>query len=235
MRCAIVLSGRVRDDQAAARLLRSSDRIDCADGGARHLRRLGILPHSLTGDLDSIDPDDLTWLEQNRVPLTRFPVEKDETDSELVLQRLLDQLTGPPESHEIILLGALGSRPDHVLANQLMAARLAESGWRLRLTDGRSDLYTLTGGQCLQLDIRPAADHSAAPAVSVIPVTRTISGLSYWGLYYPLHDASLQRGTTRGVSNQIDPDRLKKAGTAGVPAEISLVRGTALVVVTPAE
>lgn len=235
MRCAVVLSGQIQDDRVIEALLRSSDRIDCADGGARHLRRLGILPHALTGDLDSIDPEDLGWLERHQIPLHRFPVEKNETDSELVVTRLISQLSGPPESHEIVLIGALGSRPDHVLANQMMAARLAEKGWRLRLTDGRSDLYTLTGGQHLNLLIDPVDQGSADPAISVIPITREIHGLSYRGLYYSLQNASMDRGSTRGISNQIDSIKLKKAGTTGVPAEITLTEGAALVVVTPAE
>lgn len=216
MRCVIVLAGEIRDDQAARDWLKDAGRVICADGGARHLRRLEFRPDMLVGDLDSISEEDLAWLNSQSVPVRKFPVSKDETDSELAILTTLEDLPEPRVQHEIIVLAALGSRPDHVLANQMMAAQLAADGWRLMLTDGVTCIYTLTAGQTLILE------PDVTEAISAIPVAGPVSGLTYEGLLYPLENVTLPMGSTRGVSNRV----------AANPVQIRLTSGVLLVIVT---
>ena len=252
MRVLIVLSGDVRSDSGALAWLDRCDRVVCADGGARHLRRLGRLPDLLVGDLDSAQPDDVAWMTRQGVELHQYPVAKDATDSELAVLAALEFLDKQSDraAQELVLLGAFGSRPDHVLANQLLAADLAGQGWRLVLTDGISCLYTLVGGQTLHIahQTAPAKSSQAAPgsskqttdsdshnhwAFSVIPVTQTITGLTYHeGLVWTLTDAVLTRGTTRGVSNRFAAGR-NPSSDLPCQATLSLVQGIALVIVTP--
>lgn len=222
MRCVVVLSGDIRDDRTARSLLDAADLVICADGGARHLKRLGRLPDLLVGDMDSAAPADLQWIVDRQVPVDRHPAEKDETDAELALLAAVERLPEPRQEQELVVLGAFGSRPDHVLANQLLAARLAAQGWRLLLTDGVSRLHTLVGGQVLHLDLPPQA--GSGWVLSAIPVTATAAGLTYEGLVYPLDQAVLELGSTRGVSNHFQGDR---------PAVARLARGTVLILVTP--
>ena len=154
-RIIIVLSGQVASDTGLFSLLSTRDVLICADGGARHLHRLNCLPDMLVGDLDSIDPTDLAWIEQNQVPIQRFPSVKDQTDAELAVEIALQVLEKSTLSLgespiisgeiEIVFLAALGGRPDHVLANQLMAVQLAEKGFRVMMSDGVSRLYPLAG------------------------------------------------------------------------------------------
>ena len=264
MRVLIVLSGDVRSDSGALAWLDRCDRVVCADGGARHLRRLGRLPDLLVGDLDSAQPDDVAWMTRQGVELHQYPVAKDATDSELAVLAALEFLDNQADrsAQELVLLGAFGSRPDHVLANQLLAADLAGQGWRLVLTDGISCLYTLVGGQTLHIahqappgkNGQPAPDSqgpgvsSQGPGVSsqvsdrdsdnhwafsVIPVTQTITGLTYHeGLVWTLNDAVLTRGTTRGVSNRFATGS-NPSSDLPCQATLSLEQGIALVIVTP--
>lgn len=221
MRRLVVLSGEILDDNTCLAWMSGADRLICADGGARHLRRMGVKPDLLVGDLDSIKREDREWLERSGVPCRAYPVEKDETDSEIALAIALSDLPKPYEQHEIIVLAAFGDRPDHVLANQMLAARLAAEGWRLVLTDGVNTLFTLIGGQKLSLDL-PVSQQSPL-ILSAIPVNGPVSGLTYGaGLQYPLVDATLMNGSTRGVSNLV----------IGSPVEISLGDGVLLVIVT---
>lgn len=217
MRCVIVLAGEIRDDNAAQNWLKAAGRVICADGGARHLRRLNVRPDMLVGDLDSISEADLDWLKNQQVPVRKFPVSKDETDSELAIMTTLADLPEPREQHEIIILAALGSRPDHVLANQMLAARLAAESWRLMLSDGETCIYTLTAGQILILE------PDITQTISAIPVAGPVSGLTYEGLLYPLDNVTLPLGSTRGVSNRV----------AENPVKIWLTNGVLLIIVTP--
>ncbi|MEA4888415.1 MAG: thiamine diphosphokinase [Clostridiaceae bacterium] len=224
MRYVIVLSGDIRDDEAARAWLTGSDRVICVDGGARHLHRLGYAPDLLIGDLDSISPDDLAWISEKRIPIMRYPVEKDATDAELALTYAAGCLPDLRRDHELVVLAALGSRPDHVLANQMLAAGLAGQGWRLILTDGVSRVYTLAGGQTLHLSL-PAPAAGLKWSLSAIPITAVAAGLTYQdGLAYPLQRATLTLGSSRGVSNSF----------TGVPeVEISLEEGVILLIATP--
>lgn len=221
MRCAVILSGSILDDRAVRTWLESADRLICADGGARHLHRMNIRPDLLVGDLDSISSEELNWLESLQVPIKRFPAAKNETDAELAIRAALTDLPEPNSQHELVILGAFGSRPDHVLANQLLAARLAGEGWCLILTDGSSTAFTLIGGQTLRLNL-PVHEEQAL-AISAIPITAEITGLTYQGLTYPLTNATLNLGSTRGLSNNLSSS----------PATATLATGILLIIVTP--
>jgi thiamine pyrophosphokinase len=269
-RIIIVLSGEVASDAGFFSLLSPRDVLVCADGGARHLHRLNCLPDRLVGDLDSIDPADLAWIEQHQVPIQRFPSVKDMTDAELAIEfalELLNQSVIPstgykpssewstnlttkaspqinPESVEIVILAALGGRPDHVLANQLMAVHLAEKGFHVLLSDGQSRLYPLVGPGHFEMQLpevasqtlattctsgttNPTRSNSGQPlswAVSAIPISPEVTGLTYTGLRYPLTGATLPQGSCRGVSNRpLDDQNIA----------VDLATGSLLLVITP--
>jgi thiamine pyrophosphokinase len=227
MRCLIFLAGAILDDEPVRMLATQSSCVICADGGLAHAIRLGIRPDLLIGDFDSAAAADLDWARREQVPIRAFNRDKDETDAELAVLAALEQLPAvpPPEACELVLAGALGDRPDHVLANQLLACRLAEQtagmNCRFRLTDGRSDLYTLAGGQCLSLELPAYKTHPLA--VSAIAISRAAGGLTYAGLAFPLENATLPLGSTRGLSNRV----------VASPVRISLTAGMILVIVTP--
>lgn len=218
----IVLSGRIDDDQICLHWLRQADDIICADGGARHLQRMQFKPHLMIGDLDSVDSLALAWVRSHSIPVERHRINKDETDAELAMLAAIRRKPAQVRDHGLIVLGALGSRPDHVLATQMLAVRLAKPNRAFLLSDGISRIYTLTGGQ--SLDIQMPQQQDGRWIVSVIPMSDAVTGLTYTGMEYPLADAELAKGSTRGVSNRL---AISGHGTA------SLKSGVCLVIVTP--
>src|SRR5689334_754444 len=97
--------------------IRAAELLIAADGGALPLLRAGMTPHMAIGDMDSIDAAGLAELEARGVAIRRFPREKDETDLELAL--LYAAQAG---ATAIDVLGALGGRWDHTLANVALLA-----------------------------------------------------------------------------------------------------------------
>ena len=90
--------------------------IIAADGGLRHLQRLGITPTVILGDFDSLGYTP----EGAQV----FPVQKDDTDSMLALRHGLRA-----GCDRFILYGALdGPRADHTVANYQALVFLAQQG-----------------------------------------------------------------------------------------------------------
>jgi thiamine pyrophosphokinase len=200
MRTLIALNGRILDLAACGRIARTCGRKICADGGARHLRALDLTPDLLVGDLDSIDADSLAWMESRGVLIRRYPVEKDWTDSELALQAALEDMGAG--GGEVWMIGAFGDRLDHVLANMGMAATLAARGIRAWLTDGTTYLLCIKGPDDIKIDLDTLGLDD--PYVSVIPSSgASLTGVTLSGLVYPLCDATLAPGSTRGVSNLV--------------------------------
>lgn len=172
--------------------LRATDTLIGADGGTAHCVALGLTPNVVVGDLDSIDPALVARLTAAGVIFERHAPAKDQTDLELALERALrDGAT------EIILLGATGGRLDQTLANLLI---LAQRPWptQIKLVDERQVAQLLRGPGQIMLDAPIGA------TVSAIPLTPIVRGITYSGLLYPLQDATLTLGSTRGVSNVVE-------------------------------
>ena len=106
-----------------------------ADGGARHASALGLTIDRWVGDGDSLDAAALTALEASGVPLERARADKDETDTELAILAALRL-----GADGIVVLGALGGRIDHTLANIGLLAMPALAGCPAVILDGSTRL-----------------------------------------------------------------------------------------------
>ena len=187
--------------------IRAADLLIAADGGALPLLRAGIVPHVAIGDMDSINAAGLDELAAHGVALRRFPREKDETDLELAL--LYAAATG---ATAIDILGALGGRWDHTLANVALLALPELRERRARLLADHQTLFLVRDAAMLE--------GHAGDTVSLLPLAGDAHGVTTKGLRYPLDDATLSYERARGVSNVLlDP-----------PGHVSLREGLLLVV-----
>jgi len=187
--------------------IRAADLLIAADGGALPLLRLGLLPRLVIGDLDSLDAASQAALLEQGVELRRFPREKDETDLELALLYAAER-----GADAIDILGALGGRWDHTLANVALLALPALRGRRARLLADRQELFLVRDSA--------AIDGQAGDTLSLLPLTGAAQGVTTRGLLYPLEDATLRYEQARGISNVLlDP-----------PGQVTLRHGLLLVV-----
>ena len=138
------------------------DLVLAADGGYRALYSLGYMPDLLLGDFDSLGdlplPPDL--------PVLRFPVRKDDTDTGLALRHGLDR-----GYRDFALYGCAGGRVDHLLANLQSMARVSRLGAAIRLAAPQYDAWALTGpAPDTSAPSTPAphtpASHASAPHIS---------------------------------------------------------------------
>ncbi|HJN39368.1 MAG TPA: thiamine diphosphokinase, partial [Chloroflexota bacterium] len=91
MNAVVMLAGGFSSTPAIERAVREADLVVAADGGADHLKALGVAPGLLVGDLDSITGEHRTELEAQGVEIVRHPQDKDATDAELALLATLDR------------------------------------------------------------------------------------------------------------------------------------------------
>ena len=115
MRAIIFANGDAPDQKTIERWITPTDRIIAADGGTRHALSVGITPHVVIGDLDSLAEADRDQLERAGVPFIVYPTHKDYTDLELALRYALEQ-----GATDIMIFSALGGRWDQSLANLML-------------------------------------------------------------------------------------------------------------------
>lgn len=180
--------------QINARLQNIWSRADlriAADGGARNVRLfLERAPHVVLGDMDSVDDETRAWLETSSCEFIRHPRAKDETDLELAIE--LAQERG---AEEITILGAFGGRVDHFLANVFLLTRARN----LRIVDSASEMWV--GNESAEIK------GNEGNIVSLIPLSAQVNGIVTHDLEYPLRGETLERGSTRGISNVMLSER----------------------------
>lgn len=185
------------------------DFLIAVDGGLRHLTRLGLKPHLLIGDLDSVSPQELAEVMNAGVEVRRFPPAKDQTDLELALEYALANGYA-----QVVIAYALGERSDHTLGNINLLSRpdlVEKSAW---LDDG-------------QVEIRLVSQAATLPTrrgdlVSLLAWGSPAEGVTTQGLRYPLRNEPLFPWQSRGISNVALSDRF----------ELKLSSGRLLVMIT---
>lgn len=177
------------------------DLVIAADGGYRCVTALGITPHIVLGDFDS-----LGYVPENsRV----FPVEKDDTDAMLAVRCGLEQ-----GYRDFVLYGTLdGPRLDHTIANLQTLQFLADHGATGFLV-GCNQIATVVRNGCLEL---PAAYKGT---VSVFCMGADAGPVTIEGLKYELQSGVLSAGFPLGVSNAF----------TGKNAKISVGEGSLLII-----
>ena len=115
----IIANGKIENKQFYQQLLQQAEVIICADGGANHTRDLGIVPNYVIGDMDSINNNLLKELQQNKQCKIIIDPNQDKTDLELAIE-LAESL----HPQEIIIIGGIGERLDHTLANIISFSKI---------------------------------------------------------------------------------------------------------------
>ena len=172
------------------------DYIVCADAGMRFCHSAGIMPDLILGDFDSVDEESYEYF-QKVCPerMERFPTHKDETDTELALLRAIDA-----GADAITMIGATGTRLDHVMGNIQMlklaldrkvSCQIVDAHNRIRMVDKFAELKK--------------ADQFGK-YVSLLPFTPEVRGITLKGFAYEVEDFTLVSGIARGVSNELEAE-----------------------------
>jgi len=199
--------------------LRANDLVICADGGLEHAMSVGIEPHVVLGDFDSLSGAHQRYLNQapTHIKIYEYPIQKDKTDGQLAVEYALD--TGV---REIWMFGGLGGRFDHTLGNLLLCWLCLGRGVAMQLVGHRQYVRMLNGPDSTDLRGRPG-DY-----VSLLPLTPTVVGVTTTGLYYPLQENTLYLGDTRGLSNELITAQAKVEVRDGILVVIGTERNNEL-------
>ena len=162
-----------------------------ADKGYAYAESLGIIPNIFVGDSDSL-PQNTEIKSKIQIKLK---CEKDMTDTQEAIDIAIKE-----GATKITILGALGGRCDHHLANIQLLKYAYERGARAEIADINNYITLVTDSA----EIKKRDGH----CLSLIPLT-DCTGVSVSGVYYPLSNANLTIGSTLGVSNEFVSDSAK--------------------------
>ncbi|MBO6270373.1 MAG: thiamine diphosphokinase [Clostridium sp.] len=192
--CLIITGGRADTDFAREFVKnRTWDIMIAADAGLVLFDLLGICPDIVVGDLDSAGQS-LVQKYRNKDSI-RFEVhrpEKDETDTELALRLALREGCLNAD-----ILGALGGRLDHELANIQLLSMYQDLGLTGFLYDPINRIHMVRSGEEF---------HRGAvwgKYISFIPLSEQVSGVTLKGFKYPLTDCDVRMGSSLMVSNEL--------------------------------
>jgi thiamine pyrophosphokinase len=183
--------------------------IVAADSGYDVAVAAGFRVDVLIGDMDSI----ATEVIPRHVIVERYPTDKDATDLELALGRVIVE-----QPDRVVVVGGAGGRVDHELA---VAGLLCSDKWsdigEIDWVTHRGWAHVVRGRRIVSGDV--------GSTISLIPMGGTATGVFTKGLRWNLDDAVLEHGTTRGVSNTF----------VGPVADLRVVSGCLLAVLSAAD
>ncbi|MBI2766214.1 MAG: thiamine diphosphokinase [Chloroflexi bacterium] len=173
MRALLIANGETPSPALLAALAAEADVVVAADGGADKALALGIVPHAVVGDLDSV-----TEATRNSLPADSFhPVDdRDTTDLEkAIVWCMAAGVT------RIDIVGAGGGRADHALANLSVLVEFRD-GPELHIADDYFDIRLVQGTARIDAPVGTVVSLVALGACTGV----TTSGLRWELVDHPL-------------------------------------------------
>lgn len=166
------------------------DYIIASDRGLEILDKFNIKPNYIIGDFDSIDKEILNKYINTDIEIKELNPEKDYTDTHMALKLAIEL-----ESKDITVLGAIGTRIDHTIANIHVLKETLDNNIECKIIDERNEIQLINRKTTLEMD-------NNYKYVSLIPLTTKVAGVTLAGFKYPLINATLEIGYSIGISNE---------------------------------
>lgn len=168
------------------------DYIIAADSGLNTLDKLQMIPDVILGDFDSVDVSVLECYRNQDIEIHTFDPVKDSTDTEIAMRLAIKK-----QPKEVHILGATGTRIDHMLANVSLLGLFAEYGIEAYLVDAQNRIRMIRENMV----IRKAEQYGEY--LSLVPYCGEVTGVTLRGFKYPLNHVVMEGFSSLGISNEI--------------------------------
>ena len=194
MRTLIVTGGNINKD-FLIQIIKTIkfETIIAVDDGLKILNELNIKPNHIVGDFDTVNKKILDLYKKDTlIKIHRFNPNKDNTDTDIAI-RLAVEL----ESDEIIIVGGIGSRIDHVLGNIQVLKYALDNKVKCKIIDENNEIQLINKTTILN------KNEINKTYVSLIPLTEKVENINLKGFKYELENGELTIGSSLGISNEI--------------------------------
>ncbi len=193
---AIIVSGGTLEEDIVKREITTNDFVIGVDKGIEFLHQYQLPINYLVGDFDSVKPELIQkYKEDNRIPIREFNPVKDASDTEIAI-RLAIELG----YKELVILGATGSRLDHMWANIQVLTIPYLLGIKAVIIDGVNRIRILEQNEVLK------KEEAYGTYFSVFSLGGKVEGLTIEGAKYPLSNHELLPYDSLSVSNQFQEE-----------------------------
>lgn len=203
MRCYIFASAEIQSYEWLKNIDFDDSFIICADGGLKHIKKLGLKANVWIGDGDSLKEDEPLAEE-----VITFPPQKDNTDTDLAVEFALKN-----GYKEIIIIGGIGGRIDHEFSHFCLLRKILERGASGFLVDEKN-IITMR-------DRTFEIKDNGKKYVSFFPFGEDVIDFSVKGLKYECEGIALSSKEAKASSNSFKN---------GETATISFDKGCVLVI-----
>jgi len=202
MKAAVFGAAEIKNYDFCKKYIENAYIVAC-DNGMSHCMALKIKPDIIVGDFDSAKCDILEHYKRENIAFRTYPCKKDETDMELGIDAAIEA-----GADDITIIGGIGSRLDHTMANCQLLYMLLKKGIRARLANENNEIE-LT-------DSRVVLNGRKGDIVSLIPMSMTVEGVTSENLEYPLDNAEMHIGSRLiAVSNVMTQDNASVSVRSG--------------------
>ena len=190
----IIVSGGSVNDSFATKFIREKKAayVIGVDSGLDFLHRNQISPTHIVGDFDSVQPEVIAqYKKEENIPIYELHPVKDASDTEVALRLALEM-----GIKELWILGATGSRLDHVMANMQILKVALDAGVKAWIVDENNRISLWDD------EIRIHKKECFGTYFSLFPFGNEIQDISIKGAKYPLSQYHMTNNESRCVSNE---------------------------------
>ncbi|MDD3168535.1 MAG: thiamine diphosphokinase, partial [Eubacteriales bacterium] len=135
--------------------------------------------------------------------ILRYAAEKDDTDTMICLKYAIDQ-----GFDELTVLGGLGGRLDHTIANLQTMSYAIDAGKTIWFLDGKNRATLRNPGS---LKVQKAEGYK----ISLFAYGDQCGGVSIRGVKYPLENCLLNHSFPLGISNEFLKEKVEISHSSG--------------------
>lgn len=186
MKTLIFLNGDFPDLKIIKKFLNRKNLIIAADGGANKLKKTGIKPDLIIGDLDSVSVTALRYFKSKGTQIKEI-YDQNMTDFEKCLIYSLSIANNP-----VRVFGSLSLRPDHTLNNFSILKRYYKKADIKLITDEFEIFFT---------NKYTEFNYKRGEIISLLAVPKA-TNITTTGLEYSLKNENLEFGVREGTLNK---------------------------------
>lgn len=183
-----------------------ADHIIGVDSGLNFIYHNHIYPTHIVGDFDSVEPEVIAYYKSKvGIPIREFNPVKDATDTEIALRLAIELGVD-----KVWLLGATGTRLDHVMSNIQILKIALDTGVEAYLLDECNRISVWEKEICLK------KQECFGKYFSLFPLGEAVPDVTIEGAKYPVSHQSVSPYESRFVSNEVEGDEVKITFPEGV-------------------
>ena len=163
------------------------------DGALNTIKDSQVNMDLIIGDLDTVDNNLVIKYKNQGIRVLEYSTDKDYSDTHLAILEAIKQ-----NASDITIIGGIGSRLDHTLANIHTLLVPTKNNIPCRIVNENNII------QCTNNTL--VVENTFGKYLSLIPLTTEVIGINSKGLKYALDNTNLIVGESIGISNEIVDD-----------------------------